>query len=56
MKVGYIVEHRDREERENLGRGRVVFWRKSQRSALVRWDGGPCREHPVANLIRVCDK
>ena len=53
MKVGYIVEHIDSDERERLGRGRVVFWRKGQRSALVKWDGGSCQEHYVGALRQV---
>ena len=55
MKVGYTVKHRDDRKDYPRGKGRVVFWRKGQGSALVKWDNGECTEHPVGILLRVED-
>jgi hypothetical protein len=46
MKIGQHVEH----ALDSNHKGRIVFWRKSLRMALVKWDSGECTEHHESAL------
>lgn len=46
MKIGQHVE----DASNSNHKGRIVFWRKRLRMALVKWDSGECTEHHASEL------
>lgn len=59
MKVGYQVKHKFGNPEQYSLRykyGRVVFLRKEERLALVKWDYGECTEHHASTLVHVPEK